>query len=61
MTDPKHSQSSPQQPTVFHEPGGSLLGHIWASIGVTIVLGIICTAIYPAVVWGIGQVLFPAK
>jgi K+-transporting ATPase ATPase C chain len=40
------------------EPGGSLLGHIWAAIGVTIVLGIICCAIYPAVIWGLGQTFF---
>jgi K+-transporting ATPase ATPase C chain len=38
--------------------GGSLLGHLWASIAATIVLGIICSGIYPAVVWGFGQVLF---
>jgi K+-transporting ATPase ATPase C chain len=43
---------------VSGEPGGSLLGHIWASIGVTIVLGIICCAIYPAVIWGLGQAFF---
>ena len=43
---------------VAHDPGGSFLGHIWASIGVTLVLGIICCAIYPAVVWGIGQTVF---
>lgn len=41
-----------------HDSGGSFLGHIWASIGVTIVLGIICCAIYPAIVWGIGQTVF---
>ena len=41
-----------------HDPSGSFLGHIWASIGVTLVLGISCCAIYPAVVWGIGQTLF---
>lgn len=40
-------------------PGGSVLGHIRASIGVTIVLGIICCAIYPAVIWGLGQIVFP--
>jgi len=40
------------------EPGGSLLGHLWASVGVTIVLGIICCAVYPTVVWGLGQVFF---
>jgi potassium-transporting ATPase KdpC subunit len=43
---------------VSGEPGGSLLGHIWASIGVTIVLGIICCAIYPIVIWGLGQTFF---
>jgi K+-transporting ATPase ATPase C chain len=41
--------------------GGSLFGHIWASIGVTIVLGIICCGIYPLVVWYIGQTVFPIQ
>jgi K+-transporting ATPase ATPase C chain len=40
-------------------PGGNLLRHIWASIGVTIVLGIICCGIYPFLVWGIAQLIFP--
>jgi K+-transporting ATPase ATPase C chain len=39
-------------------PGGSLLRHIWASIAVTIVLGIICCAAYPALIYGIGQLAF---
>jgi K+-transporting ATPase ATPase C chain len=39
-------------------PGGSLLGHIWASIAVTIVLGIICCGAYPLLIWGIGQAAF---
>jgi len=60
MTDPKKQESTPQKP-VFQEPGGSLLGHIWASIGATIVLGIVCSGIYPAVVWGIGHVFFPVQ
>ena len=50
---------------VFHhendQPGGSLLGHIWASIGVTIVLGLICCGIYPLVIWGISQAVFPVQ
>src|ERR1700722_4701320 len=41
------------------ESGGSMLGHNWASIAVTIILGIICCAIYQAVVWGLVLVLFP--
>ncbi len=40
------------------DSGGSLLGHIWASIGVTIVLGVICCAVYPFVIWGLGQIFF---
>ena len=40
------------------DSGGSLLGHIWASIGVTIVLGIICCGIYPAVIYVLGQTFF---
>src|SRR5271169_5099362 len=43
------------------QPGGSLLGHIWASIGATIILGIICCGIYPLVVWGLGQTIFPIQ
>jgi K+-transporting ATPase ATPase C chain len=43
------------------QPGGSLLGHIWASVGVTIVLGVICCGIYPAAIYILGQVLFPVQ
>jgi len=41
------------------ERGESLFGQIWASIAMTIVLGIICCGIYPLVIWGIGQLIFP--
>ncbi len=41
------------------ESGGSLLGHIWASIAATVVLGVIVCGIYPLIVYGIGQVVFP--
>jgi potassium-transporting ATPase KdpC subunit len=40
-------------------PGGSILGHIWSSIAVTIVLGIFCCGAYPLIVWAIGQAIFP--
>jgi K+-transporting ATPase ATPase C chain len=40
-------------------PGGSLLRQIWAAIAVTLVLGIICCAIYPFVIWRIAQWVFP--
>jgi len=39
--------------------GGSFLHHIWASIAATIVLGVICCGIYPLLIWGIGQLVFP--
>jgi potassium-transporting ATPase KdpC subunit len=44
-----------------NQPGGSLLGHIWASIGVTIVLGIVCCAVYPAVIYFLSQAIFPVQ
>lgn len=43
------------------QPGGSLLGHIWAAIAATIVLGIICCGIYPLVIYGLSQTLFPIQ
>ena len=39
--------------------GGSILGHIWASIGVTLVLGVVCCGLYPLAIWAIGQAVFP--
>ena len=41
------------------ESGGSYLGHLWASIAMTATLGIICCGIYPAIVYGIAQLVFP--
>jgi K+-transporting ATPase ATPase C chain len=43
------------------QPGGSLLRHLWAAIGATIVLGIICCGVYPLVIWGISQAIFPVQ
>src|ERR1035437_9974362 len=37
----------------------SFLGHLWASIAATLVLTIICCGIYPLIVWGIAQGVFP--
>ncbi len=39
-------------------PAAPCSAHIWASIAVTIVLGIICCGIYPLLIWGIGQAAF---
>jgi potassium-transporting ATPase KdpC subunit len=60
-----HSEKNTGQTMVMHrendQPGGNLLGHLWASIGVTLVLGIICCAIYPFLIWGISQAVFPIQ
>jgi K+-transporting ATPase ATPase C chain len=37
----------------------SLLSHVWASIAATVVLTIICCGVYPLIVWGIAQTVFP--
>jgi K+-transporting ATPase ATPase C chain len=41
--------------------GSSLLGHLWASVGSTIILLIICCGIYPLIIWVIAQGVFPAQ
>jgi K+-transporting ATPase ATPase C chain len=40
---------------------GSFLGHLWSSIAMTVTLGIICCGVYPLIVWGIAQVIFPTQ
>ena len=52
---PSPTQVNPQAATT----AGNYLGHIWASISFTITLGVVCCVIYPAVVWGIAQTIFP--
>ena len=41
------------------ESGGSYIQHIWASIAMTATLGIICCGLYPLIVYGIAQAVFP--
>jgi K+-transporting ATPase ATPase C chain len=38
-----------------------MLSHVWPSIAATIVLTIICCGVYPLVVWGIAQAVFPTQ
>ncbi len=49
----------PAGPNDADDRGGSILGHIWTSIGVTLVLGVVCCGLYPLAVWAIGQAVFP--
>ena len=51
----------PHKPTPVNTTAGSLLGHLWSSLVATIVLTIICCGIYPLIVWGIAQAIFPAR
>jgi K+-transporting ATPase ATPase C chain len=57
----KPLDSETENLTSNNQPGGSLLGHIWSSIGATIVLGIICCGIYPLIIYAIGQAIFPVQ
>ena len=41
--------------------GGSILEHMWASIGATLVLGAVCCGLYPLAVWAISQAVFPVQ
>jgi K+-transporting ATPase ATPase C chain len=41
------------------EDGGSFLGHLWASIATTIIFVILCCGLYPLLVWGVAQLIFP--
>jgi K+-transporting ATPase ATPase C chain len=60
-TDTRTASTGSQMIDATDDRGGSILGHIWASIGVTLVLGVICCGLYPLAVWGIGQVVFPIQ
>ena len=75
MTDTKASRENPQPSATAagtasiesqtidatDDRGGSILGHIWASIGVTLVLGVVCCGLYPLAIWAIGQAVFPVQ
>jgi K+-transporting ATPase ATPase C chain len=37
----------------------SMLQHLWASIATTVILLVICCGIYPLIVWGLAQAIFP--
>src|SRR6478609_1690360 len=60
-THDPNSYSLSHNPEVGAVGSGSLLGHIWSSIAATVVLTVICCGVYPLVVWGIAQTVFPAR
>ena len=39
----------------------SFVHHLWASVAATVLLTVIVCGVYPLVVWGIAQVVFPGK
>jgi K+-transporting ATPase ATPase C chain len=50
-----------QNAEVAANSGGSMLGHLWASIAATVILVVICCLLYPLVVFGIAQLVFSGK
>jgi K+-transporting ATPase ATPase C chain len=36
-----------------------MLHHLWASLAATVILLVICCGIYPLIVWGLAQAIFP--
>ena len=60
-TDTKTASIAPQTIDATDDRGGSILGHIWASIGVTLVLGVVCCGLYPLAIWAISQAIFPIQ
>ena len=53
--------NSPKSVASASVRGGSILGHIWAATGVTLVLGVICCGLYPLAVYWLGQLIFPIQ
>jgi K+-transporting ATPase ATPase C chain len=41
--------------------GGNFVRHLWASIASTLLLTVICCGVYPLIIWGIAQGIFPNK
>ena len=41
------------------EPGGSLVGHLLSSLSAMFMLTVICCGLYPLLVWGLAQSIFP--
>ena len=60
MSDTK-ANSENSQLDATDDRGGSMLGHVWASVGATLVLGVVCCGLYPLAVWAIGQAAFPIQ
>ena len=60
-TDTRPASIDSQTIDATDDRGGSILGHIWASLAATLVLGVVCCGLYPLAIWAIGQVVFPIQ
>jgi K+-transporting ATPase ATPase C chain len=60
-TDSRTASRESQTIDATDDRGGSILGHIWTSIGVTLVLGTICCGLYPLAIWAVSQAVFPIQ
>jgi K+-transporting ATPase ATPase C chain len=54
-------KSTAQEEHADRHSNPSFLRATWASIAMTITLGIICCGAYPLIIWGVGQTLFANK
>lgn len=52
-------KTSSENPKIEAPADESFLGQLWTSIAATVVLTIVCCGIYPLVVWGVAQAVFP--
>jgi K+-transporting ATPase ATPase C chain len=57
----QNNQHSERIQTENSSNGGSIVSHLRASIVTTVILSIVCCGIYPLVVWGLAQVIFPVQ
>jgi potassium-transporting ATPase KdpC subunit len=55
----EHSETHASDAKDVHEDTSSFFRHVWASIASTILLVAICCGLYPIVIWGIAQLVFP--
>jgi len=59
ISEVPHVESAAVKADTAIEEKGLFLHHLWASVAATAALGVICCAVYPAIVYGVAQAVFP--
>lgn len=60
MSQTQESSHSPQA-SVPQQASDGMLRHIWVSIVATLALAVLVSGLYPLIVWGLAQAIFPDK